>query len=1505
MPQPAYDPAERRQQLMDRLTEARKQGVSWDAIHTSLNNRVEAARKAGVSDLAIQQSLGYTNPDELIAATQGEAEQHLAATKPTSWVDAVVHGWTHSSTAALLGITPSEGEVQGRGAQITAGVAETLGDVPAIIVGGIGGAFVGGTGGAAAGGATGGAAGSVVGPEGTVAGGAGGAVVGAGVGAYIGAGAGGNALPQLIKSERDRYVKALNNGEIRGPEDFLNVQALVMKDTGEAAAVGGLTGAVGGKVVRVLDKMGASKLTKFVASAGAETGTMVTAQSALAGQMPRTEDFVDAAITIGAFHTAAKVPAGYRAIRERLQQNYVRTGELPAEAAQRATADPVFRAQMLGRPEPKVIPAGSSRTMLMSSTSLPALRARNLPQDTYIVPRVAGDFDHALPWMFKHEGGMTTDTGGLTKYGISQKAHPGIDIANLSREDAAEIYHKEYWRAIDADALPPNMRLAAFDSAVNQGVPQTKVWLKEANGDLQKFMQLRVEKYARLARDPKYAPYAKSWANRLKDLGASEAMADILHRGPDNIGKEFTPVDKLVLGLDDEGGGGGKLPPSGGSEPPSFEPGDEGSMARIKSRVAADEGRDWLADTIDTFKSIYGELFDPTHPIRKLVDGVTKGEPLDDYHNPELLFHAASGSNTVAKWAVKKEMVDLDGNVVGPGLEDIISGKSVGVKFSKSEVDDFLNGYALAKWALMMEEQGKKTGIDPVDARKAVADQGAKFEKSFEQLVGWRNGTLKWLGDSGIHDRAKVEQLIKENGSTIPGYRRMEDGSYRPVNTGKPGIWNPIKKAEGSERQIEPILKSLMQDAFLRHQLASNNRALAAIADLGIKGNEATQKRMIDINVVSAIEALKEQGISEDVLSDLAKSAGKLVPADHVPVFRDGKLYSVKFEDKDLTRLLRGYDQTARGTIARIASALTSVPRNMQTKFNPLFPIRNAFYDMVQQAVTNPDAIRPLSAFYDGLGHMVGDQKAFEAWGRSGAAEHIFTQISNDAFIKSVMRGHEDLSLMANVWNVAKSPFDALTAWARIVSIPPRLSRFTKGIEKGETPLRAAVASSETATPPVHYGGPVGRAWNSLAPYTVAYLNGLEKTFRAIFGVGHTPTGVKYDWQSTFIKGAAIVTMPMIAQWYAHKDEDWYKAMPDWQKNNAWFIVPPVGDLPPIPVAAPPLISTVFITVPRMLMERFAADNPHAFDHFWGSMGASLMPPNWITGASIITPIVEHYANFSFFRDRPLVDQNTVRGVAPAEQFTPYSSPAAKDLAQFASDLPLVHSNFGWSPAVIDNYISQWGGPLGRNAANAAAALLDKPSNPPVEQKVSDWPGISSWTVRYPSANAQPIQTFYDRMTQLDQMHGSLLKTMREGDFERFKKIVDEGGPSAAAWQDLNLGQKVPKGVNLGPYYDYLRQKAAGADRQNIRLAHQAADALKNARDYSWSVYQNHDFTSHDKRQKLDMTNAQMQVMSERGNEALDRALIGVKRRGASAQAQVPDSIRFDQAAIERAVAEQ
>ena len=99
-------------------------------------------------------------------------------------------------------------------------------------------------------------------------------------------------------------------------------------------------------------------------------------------------------------------------------------------------------------------------------------------------------FEDALPIILRHEGGATItddprDPGGLTKFGISQRAFPDLDIRSLTEADAAAIYRREYWDRVKCDSLPAHLRLPVFDMAVNMGVSRAITLLQRACGVVQ------------------------------------------------------------------------------------------------------------------------------------------------------------------------------------------------------------------------------------------------------------------------------------------------------------------------------------------------------------------------------------------------------------------------------------------------------------------------------------------------------------------------------------------------------------------------------------------------------------------------------------------------------------------------------------------------------------------------------------------------------------------------------------------------------------------------------------------------------------------------------------------------------------------------------------------------------------------------------------------------------------------------------------------------------------
>ena len=92
-------------------------------------------------------------------------------------------------------------------------------------------------------------------------------------------------------------------------------------------------------------------------------------------------------------------------------------------------------------------------------------------------------FDQCFDKLISHEGGYVNDprdAGGETKYGISKRAYPQVDIKNLTLDAAKAIYKRDYWDRAQCDKLPPTVAYLLFDAAVNSGIGQAIRFLQRA-----------------------------------------------------------------------------------------------------------------------------------------------------------------------------------------------------------------------------------------------------------------------------------------------------------------------------------------------------------------------------------------------------------------------------------------------------------------------------------------------------------------------------------------------------------------------------------------------------------------------------------------------------------------------------------------------------------------------------------------------------------------------------------------------------------------------------------------------------------------------------------------------------------------------------------------------------------------------------------------------------------------------------------------------------------------
>ena len=92
-----------------------------------------------------------------------------------------------------------------------------------------------------------------------------------------------------------------------------------------------------------------------------------------------------------------------------------------------------------------------------------------------------------------HEGGYVNhakDPGGMTNFGVTKRVYEdwvGYSVSehtmqNLTKEDVAPIYEKNYWGRVKGDELPNGLDLCVFDFCVNAGTGRAAKYLQSMVG---------------------------------------------------------------------------------------------------------------------------------------------------------------------------------------------------------------------------------------------------------------------------------------------------------------------------------------------------------------------------------------------------------------------------------------------------------------------------------------------------------------------------------------------------------------------------------------------------------------------------------------------------------------------------------------------------------------------------------------------------------------------------------------------------------------------------------------------------------------------------------------------------------------------------------------------------------------------------------------------------------------------------------------------------------------
>ena len=225
---------------------------------------------------------------------------------------------------------------------------------------------------------------------------------------------------------------------------------------------------------------------------------------------------------------------------ELLAKHIIKSGDSIEKLARRYTSDSRIT---LNQRKQQILEANN----LTSKSVLKVGQEINIPNYKYIpkinpVDATDEKFAKDIKFIFSADGGLNSktknvDRGGLTNLGITQQIYnryqrdkaidANIDkpssyksVANITKEEAKEIYYNYYYKESGADKIKDDkLRLAYLDTAVNCGQKTATEFLETSKNDVNKFYNLRKEYYQKIVKnDSSQRRFLKGWLNRIERL---------------------------------------------------------------------------------------------------------------------------------------------------------------------------------------------------------------------------------------------------------------------------------------------------------------------------------------------------------------------------------------------------------------------------------------------------------------------------------------------------------------------------------------------------------------------------------------------------------------------------------------------------------------------------------------------------------------------------------------------------------------------------------------------------------------------------------------------------------------------------------------------------------------------------------------------------------------------------------------------------------------------------
>lgn len=419
---------------------------------------------------------------------------------------------------------------------------------------------------------------------------------------------------------------------------------------------------------------------------------------------------------------------------------------------------------------------------------------------------------------------------------------------------------------------------------------------------------------------------------------------------------------------------------------------------------------------------------------------------------------------------------------------------------------------------------------------------------------------------------------------------------------------------------------------------------------------------------------------------------------------------------QDLYGPIVGYNLPAANLAFGVARTAARMLRTGAT-MSPSFILRNVLRDTVFAGISSKNGFIPIVDTIRGAIALAKDPAMRAEFEAAGVTEYNFYS-SQKSRIKSLdaMAGETP----ASAWEIMKAVFSRLEATSDFFESSTRMGEYMKARQKGLSMEEAARAAREV-TLDFSRSGRVGEQVNQVVPFFNACLQGGDKMVRLF----------REDFVGTSQKVFKYIVLPSLLIMAMNWDEDWYKDLDPDVKNNYWCLGRNIR------IPKPQEAGVLFGSGIEALFQQAADKDKDAVSNFLKAFSSNMMPSVLPT---LILPLIEWSANYSFFKGRPLVGNKYSR--LPDElQYNDYTSELSKGIG----------SALKVSPMKIDNLVRGYTGTMGALLWSMAGEPFAKANNLPAKH-FSELPFVRDFNVT--DANlSRPMNEFYGILDKANRQH--------------------------------------------------------------------------------------------------------------------------------------------------------